>query len=409
MPAALLLLLLTVCAGAALMYAETFNTQISRSGLRRSMVRFIGSLLPAWLVAGLVSALFWTGLDNPTLLEYSQHSEARMTVFVLGLLLLVTAAVLILRACELPRVRASAVRNFEVLAGILLSVGAGIGIWGLTLRPAWADIAARTAQNYAEMGDAASAAQLYERAVRLSPRVVQYRFYLGLAQRRAAGLDPVRLEKARMSLEQAQTLNPLDPVVYRTIGTFHMYVGENSPDRKIRTAEITEAIKYFEKAHLLTPNHPNAYNEKGRCLSLLGEYTAAERLFQKSIKLNPDYWRTYKYLGEMQSRQKNFAGALQSFKTAAALNQEDIDCPRNIGILLALLGRTGEAIGVTLEALKIAPNDSALLANLSSWYFSLGDYSSGIDYAKRAYGADPTVSKGSFDQFLENLKNQKWR
>jgi tetratricopeptide (TPR) repeat protein len=373
------------------------------------VVRFAAFLSAAWLIAGLISALFWIGLENASPIEYSQHSEARMTVFVLGLVFLVIAAALILRTGEASRPRGSGVRKAEVLAGILLSVLAGLGIWGLTLRPAWADIAALNARAYESVGDAASAAQLYERAVQLSPHVVQYHFYHGLAQLKAAGSDPVNLEKARASFQSARDLNPLDPVVYRTLGTFHTHVGEHSPDLKIRTAEITKAINYFDKAHLLTPNYPNAYNEKGRCLSLLGDYAAAEKIFQKSIQLNPDYWRSYKYLGEMQYRQKNFAGALQSFTTAAQINPDDIDSPRNIGVLLSLLGRTGEAIRVTLETLKKAPNDSALLANLSSWYFASGDYSSGMDYAKRAYETAPSTGKGSFEQFVDNLKNQKWQ
>ncbi len=407
-PTALLLLLLTISAGAALMYAEIASAPIFRPS-RKSMIRFAAFLSAAWLIAGLISALFWNGLENANPIEYSQHSEARMTVFVLGLVFLVIAAALILRTGEGLRPRGSGVRKAEVLVGILLSVITGLGIWELTLRPAWADIAVLNARTYESVGDAASAVQLYERAAQMSPRVVQYYFYLGLAQLRAAGSDPAKLEQARLSFQRARDLNPLDPVVYRTLGTFHTYVGENSPDLKIRTAEITEAIKYFDKAHLLTPNYPNAYNEKGRCLSLLGDYAAAEKIFQKSIQLNPDYWRTYKYLGEMQYRQKNFAGALQSFTTAAQINPEDIDPAKNIGVLLALLGRTSEAIGTTLEALKRAPNDSALLANLSSWYFAVGDYNSGINFAKRAYDSTPTAGKGSFNQFVENLKNKKWQ
>ncbi len=400
---AVLLMLLTIFAGAALTYAEA-----SKTSAWKSIIGFSALLAGVWLIAGLMSAYFWAGLDNPTPLDYSQHAEARMTLFVFGCLFLIAAVTLILRAAGLPGSKDNSVRSFAVIAGILLIIGAGIGTWRLTLRPAWADIAARTARIYESTGDARSASLLYERAVGLSPQVIQYHFYLGLAQIKAAGFDRIRLDQARATLQEAQALNALDPVVYRTFGTYHLYVGEHSSDPQTRNTEITQAIGYFEKAQKLAPGYPNAYDEKGRCLSLLGSYEQAENVFQRSMQMHPDYWLTYKYRGEMQYRQRNFEAALQSFNKAAGLNPNDLDCPKNAGVLLVLLGRPGEAIRITLEALKKAPNDSMLLANVASWYFLAGDYNAGTDFAKRAYDLIPGASKGSFADYREKLQNKTW-
>jgi len=406
MPTALLLLLLTLCASIGLMYAEKPNMQISRSGLRRSILGSAVFLISVWISVGMLSAIFWTGLDNPTPLENSQHSEARMTIFVLGLLLLVTITALILQTREEVLLRASAIRKREVVSALLLSVCCAIGIWVLALRPAWADVADRTAKEYEAAGNPAAAAQLYERASRLVFNVVPYRFSLGFAQLAAAGSDPMRQDQARLSLQKAVVLNPLDPVVYRALGSFHMAVGERSPDSQVRTAEITEAITYFQKASRLAPNYPKAYNETGRCLSLLGEYEKAKSFFQRSLQLNSAYWQTYKYLGEMQYRQKTFEDALESFSTAARLNPDDMDAKKNMGALFALLGRTGDAIRTSLEALKAAPHDPVLLTRLASWYFEIGDYNSAVDFAKRAYDVTPSAERGRFADFKEMLQNQ---
>jgi hypothetical protein len=56
----------------------------------------------------------------------------------------------------------------------------------------------------------------------------------------------------------------------------------------------------------------------------------------------------------------------------------------------------------------MAPNDSVLLANLASWYFTVGNDSSGNDFAKRAYDVIPGSSKGSFADFKEKLQNKTW-
>jgi tetratricopeptide (TPR) repeat protein len=406
MPTALLLVLLTLGGTIALIYSEKLNLQISRSGFRRSILGSVAFLAAVWIGMGMLSAFFWTGLDNPTPLENSQNSEARMTVFVLGLILLLGITALILHAREVKQYREYGFRNREVLIALLLFVCTGIGIWMLTLRPAWADIASRTAQGYEAAGNPAAAAQLFERASQLASNVVQYHYWLGLAQTATAGSDPLQLETARLSFQKALALNPLDPVVYHTLGTFYAYVGEHSPNLQVRTAEIAKAMTCFQKASRLAPNYPSAYDEIGHCFSLLGEYEKAKSVLQKSLQMNPNYWRTYKYLGEMQYLQKNYEGALQSFNTAAGLNPDDPDAQKNVGALFAVLGQTDAAIRTSLEALKRAPNDSVLLTRLASWYFAIGNYSSGSDFAKRAYDATPSAGRGSFAEFKEKLQNQ---
>ncbi len=228
---------------------------------------------------GMLSAFFWTGLDNPTPLENCRHSEARMTIFVLCLLFLLAVTALILQVREVAQFRVSAVWKREVLIALLLSICAGIGIWTLTLRPAWADIDGRAAQDYEAVGNPAAAAQLYERASQLAFNVASYHYSLGLTQTEAAGSDPIKLDQARLSLEKALALNPLDPVVYRALGTFHAYVGEHSPDLQVHTAEINRAITYFKKSSQLAPNYPSAYSEMGHCFYLLGDYDNGKERF----------------------------------------------------------------------------------------------------------------------------------
>jgi tetratricopeptide (TPR) repeat protein len=406
MPTALVLILVTLCAGAGLAYAEKPGVQISRAGLRRSILGSTASLLAAWVATGMISALFWTALENATPLEYSRHCEARITFFVLGLLLLVTIAALIINNREMAQSRVSAIPMKKALIAILLFSFAVIGIWRLTLRPAWADTACRIARAYEAARNYVGAAQQYERASQFAPQVVPYRFSLGLAQRAAAGLDSMQLEQARASIEKALDLNRLDPIVYRTLGTFHMYVGEHSLESQARASEIAKAIGHFQKAARLAPNHPDAYVQMGRCLSLLGEYDRANGFFQKSLQMNPNYWQCYKYLGEMQYRQKDFSGALKSFEKAAYLNPDDMDSPKNIGVLLMLLGRTEDAIRANLEALKKAPNDFELLTRVASWYFGQGNNVTGTEFAKRAYDVSPSANKGSFEAFKGRLQSQ---
>ncbi len=88
--------------------------------------------------------------------------------------------------------------------------------------------------------------------------------------------------------------------------------------------------------------------------------------------------------------------------------RSDIDTQKNLGALFALLGRMDEAIRTNLEALKKSPHDSVLLSRLASWYFIIHDYSSGTDFAKRAYDVTPSAERGSYAEFKEKLQNPSW-
>ena len=402
-PNTVLLMLLTMCGGIALMYSEKTNAGRHESDSRTMLMRAVLALVFTWIFIGMLSAVFWTFTDGSSPVQLSSHAEARMTLFWFVLLLLLTTAAFVLHA---PQQKTSPVRISEALLGFLLAVCAAVGTWTLSLRPAWADITSRIAGAYQKSGNPLAAAQLFGRASEWAPWEASYLLSLGLAQSAVTISDSGQLERATRSFNKALELNPLDPMALRSLGAFHMQNGERSTDPDVRTGEIKTGISYFRKAALLAPNMPDAYAEMGRCFFLLGDVQQANRLYQQSIQVSPNYARTFMFLGEMQYRQKNIEQALQSFTKAAQLGG-NIEAIKNVGFLLALLGRRDEAIRTNLGALQIAPQDPVLLKRLALLYFSVGDYSSGLAYGRRAYDATPNSGKSTLDQFIEELKNQE--
>jgi tetratricopeptide (TPR) repeat protein len=356
---------------------------------------------------GMFSAAFWTALVNPSSLDVLHHAEGRMLIFVGGLLLLLMAtALLMLPVWKTIKPAATRMKASVVLLSILFSVGAILGIWELTIQPLWADMASRIASAYEETGNPAAAAQMYERASRLAPRVIQYRLSLGLAQGTAGISDPAQLKQAFLSLRSALDINRLDPTIYMALGTLHMQMGERSVDPGTRTAEIKSALSDFQKVSRLAPTHLDAYNQTGRCLFLLGDYEQANGVYQKSLRLNPNYSPTYMVLGEMHYQQRDREQALRDFTDAARLDGGNIEALKNMGLLLALLRRREEAIRIYTDTLNKVPGDAVLLTRIAILHFSLGDYNAGIAFARQAYDATPAAAKSSLDDFIEKLKNQ---
>jgi tetratricopeptide (TPR) repeat protein len=406
-PSAAAMLLLTVCAGIGLIYSAQTSGRFRQSDFKKTIPAYLFFVAAIWILIGMLSATFWTALVNPSPLDILLHAEARVSTFVCSLLLLLIAtAVLILPAGEKATRAAPRIRASTAILGILIAAGAILGIWNLTLHPLWADMAFRIADAYEEVGNPAAAVQIYERASRLEPHVIQYRLSLGTAQAMRGDGDPAQLKQAFLSIQSALDINPLDPAIYRAMGELHVWAGEHSPDPGIRTAEIKSAVSCYQKTSRLAPNYPDAYNEIGHCFFLLGDYGPANSVFQKSLRLSPNYSRTHMFLGEMHYRQGDLNRALQDFTEAARLDGNNIETGKDIGLILALLGRREDAIGQNLEILKKAPQDVQVLSRTALLYFNLGDYNAGLNYARRAYEATPAAGRPSLDEFIEKLKNQ---
>ncbi len=408
LPGNLMLLLLTIAAGLALIYAEKPPLRPPKNFFAKAAKISVAIPALVWLAMGFLAAVFWAAKDSSITspIDMSIHAEARMTLFLLGLLLFLAAAAWTLAIADSQKpFAASSDRKARSWPALLIAAGAFCAVFYFTLRPAWADIACHIARAYERGKNFPAAAQVYGRAAQLAPRAVPYFISMGLAQYRSADAAAVRLQEALRSLERAVDLSPLDFSAHNTLGSFYMQTGEREQNPAVKNAQIQKAMVSFQQAARLAPNNPQAHNNLGRCHFLLGDYEKAGELYEKSLKMYPNYGPTYVYMGEMQYRLNDLKGALKSYSQAAGLDRSNIEARKTVGLLLSLLGRPEEAIKENLKTLQRAPEDFLLLSRLSSLYFSIGDYSAGLAYARRAHDAAP-ADKPDFDAFLRSLRDR---
>ncbi len=404
--AALILVALIVCGGIFLLYAEKQHRQTQKFNFAKAAGSVAGCILCAWLAMGLMTAFFWTTLDpaESAAAAVSEHAEARLTVFIFGLFLMVAIAAWRIVASDAQRFAAAApMRTRYSWVGLLFAIFAIAVLVKLSARPVRADMIYRIAEAYGASGDMAGAVQLFARSASLAPRVPRYRTTLGLAQSRAGGLQ----EESIQSLQAAVNLNPFDAAAYRGFGSMYMRSAERSPNPDARASELKQAILQFEKAVHVAPNYPEAYNEIGRCYFLLGNRTKAMEYFQRSLGLNPDYSRTYMYMGEMYFRLNEPERALQSFKEAVRTKWDNLEARKNVGFVLTLLGRYEDAVWEYVSALPLAPNDLLVLRRIASLYFKLGNVNEAMQFARRAYEVAPVAERGTLDAFTEQLKTDR--
>lgn len=100
------------------------------------------------------------------------------------------------------------------------------------------------------------------------------------------------------------------------------------------------------------------------------EYSRAEELFQRAITLREDFPEYWVLLGMARRRQDNLDGARKAYKHALELHKERYDREKKDEDLaqqawvLALLGRTDDALKFLEQSLKDHP-DSAVLRQMA--------------------------------------------
>ena len=203
---------------------------------------------------------------------------------------------------------------------------------------------------------------------------------------------------------------------YNALGNFY--------DRQKR---VQDSIAQFQEVIKLTPDNTSAYNDLGiEYLELSDSKSdaAAEAAFQKSLQLAPNY-QAYANLGWLYMSQKRYAESAEATRKALELNDKDWRVWANLqqayiwlkddekmraarsktlplleqyaslnsqeASVLSLLSTyyaedklRAKAVATANAALRLAPKDPRVLADIAETYDRLGDRRSAIQYAQRS-------------------------
>jgi len=225
-----------------------------------------------------------------------------------------------------------------------------------------------------------------------------------------------RIPDAEGNYKRAIALRPDYWDGYRSLGEFY--------DRQKR---FPDSIAQYRRVIEVTPDNPEAYSDLGAEYMELKDSqsaAAAEAAFQKSIQLAPNY-QAYANLGWLYMSQKRYAEAAAATRKALELNDKDWRVWANLQLAYTWL-KEDEKIRVTraktlslLEkyaalnsqeapvqsmlsmlyaedklrekalthataALKLAPADPWVLADVAETYDDLGDRPRAIQYAQES-------------------------
>ncbi|HEX8836540.1 MAG TPA: protein kinase [Candidatus Acidoferrum sp.] len=193
----------------------------------------------------------------------------------------------------------------------------------------------------------------------------------------------------------------------------------------LRQKRVQGSIAQYRRVIDLTPDNPEAYSDLGVAYMELKDsrsYAAAEAAFRKSIQLAPNY-QAYANLGLLYMDQKRYAEAAEATRKALELNDKDWRVWTNLQVAYAWLKddekrRTAriraldlleqyaslnsqdasvqsmlsnyyaedklreKALACANTALRLAPKDPWILADIAETYDDLGDRRRAIQFAQ---------------------------
>lgn len=151
--------------------------------------------------------------------------------------------------------------------------------------------------------------------------------------------------------EKARQLDPKLKQVSRKLALLYDKMGD---ERK--------ALDEYEEALKLTPNDPDLLNDLGYCHYNRGRWTDAETCFRHALAINAKYKRANINLGLALAQQGRLDEAMESFLKVT----RPAEAKANVAFVLAAHGKKAEAKAMYQEALRLEPGLFAAQNGLAS-------------------------------------------
>jgi len=248
--------------------------------------------------------------------------------------------------------------RWAVATVVVLAVG--MAVVEANFRPVAADVAARSADRRAIMGDWGGAASAGDQAVALWPVEPDYRRALGYAYlqtARSASDSLSWLERAEAELLVARNLRPEDWRGWAALGELYGAWG-NGWD----PARLPLAYAAYRQATALAPNHAMLVTSWGMVDLEGGRFSEAAARFRQAVALDATDGYAFGHLGEAELAQGRVAEALAAYQQAVHWEPQLSSAYLGLARCYAQLGRLEEAMLAVERVLQLDPDNPAAWA-----------------------------------------------
>ncbi|MBE7516254.1 MAG: tetratricopeptide repeat protein [Chloracidobacterium sp.] len=240
--------------------------------------------------------------------------------------------------------------------------------------------------------DFASAADLYEQAIKIIPSDPVPHFWRANALHNLKRLDEAEQE-FQLALSQGYK-----PIIQVYQSRWYLYVDQKKYDKALddikkgleidptnsillhglgdvafQSANYAEALDGYQKALAVTPKDGDLYYSIALTHSRMGDLGGQANAAAESIRLGTRYMGdAYYLLGDAEDRMNKVANAVESYRRALAAKKELYQVYVRLAALLQKQNKLTEAIDTIKKGMVVFPRDGRLYTDIS-WYYSLAD------------------------------------
>jgi serine/threonine protein kinase/Flp pilus assembly protein TadD len=171
------------------------------------------------------------------------------------------------------------------------------------------------------------------------------------------------------------------------------FLGRYAYNKRADT-DMTNAVRFFERAIALDPNCAEAYAGLASSYTFLNaprNFVKARAPAEKALALNPNLPEAHKCLALVKYMLDwHWAEAEEELKLAIRLDPRDGETLRAYGNYLKTMGRTKEAITVLTHAHELDPRAISITEILGEAFFAAGDYAQALKQYQTCLDAEPT-------------------
>ncbi len=157
-----------------------------------------------------------------------------------------------------------------------------------------------------------------------------------------------------------------------------------------------EAAEYFNQMLVIAPDNPEAWNNKGACLSHLDEDDRAIECFEKALELNPHYPEAWANKAAACVKLGKYDEALECCDRSIEVNADWAEAWSNKAICLEHLGKYEQALECFDIATKKAPTYWGAWINKANLLLQLNSFEEALkccDEATRINQREPVLWK----------------
>lgn len=201
---------------------------------------------------------------------------------------------------------------------------------------------------HARVGRYADAVKEYRHAIELSPGYSEAHNNMGRSLEELG-----RVREAGEAYHAAVEIDPRNAAARNNVGAFLM-----------RTGDLEAAERWLREAIELDPRRHQAQANLAGILATRGDLEEAEVHYRLAVEANPDFKEAWNALGEVLEMTGRAPHAIAAYSRAVAIDPAYVQARNNLGVLLALTGQYEEAAIEFELALRSAPDDQGIAANL---------------------------------------------